>query len=297
MLIGIVGLLTFESPIFNVISTGIFLLGLLLVVLAIERCMVIKSAREMQLKRDREEILRGETIPRVIWPPKTINQLLFFATGTLGLVLSLLNDWLKSTVLAGYFTLLILSGIFVPIWIGYVRGAKISSNEERARGWIYLVFCPMVYMSIVGLGYYIYSLHIDPIYIYRCGALEFFLLILPIILLLLVPFIIYMVLLEGAKLIHTFGLEDSLALRQKFRTTGKAATYLALSNFCFATWCLLLVGTLSLIPSLEAYGIITIILLVPATLFLVKFVRLERLAQDKGNILRQAFYPKPKNDI
>lgn len=84
---------------------------------------------------------------------QNLDQLFLFLTSILGFFFSLvyiLFERIETVV--GFLPILIL-GLFIPVYIGYIRGAILIDNlEERIRGWIYFVYGIVVYITEVVLS-------------------------------------------------------------------------------------------------------------------------------------------------
>jgi len=81
------------------------------------------------------------------------DEFFLFITSVLGLFFSLLYALLGYQEIAYAFIPLLLIGLVIPIYIGYVRGAiLLDLLEERIRGWIYFLSGISVYIGLVILS-------------------------------------------------------------------------------------------------------------------------------------------------
>lgn len=72
---------------------------------------------------------------------RSLDSFLLFMTTIFGLFFSLISVLLTQKEIAYGFFLLLIIGLVIPIYIGYVRGAIILDTlEERVRGWIYFLY-------------------------------------------------------------------------------------------------------------------------------------------------------------
>lgn len=78
------------------------------------------------------------------------DEFLLFITSVLGLFFSFLYSLLGyPEIVYGFFPLLII-GVVIPIYIGYVRGAiLLDILEERVRGWIYFLIGVFYYSALI----------------------------------------------------------------------------------------------------------------------------------------------------
>lgn len=71
---------------------------------------------------------------------RALDQLLLFVSSMFGIFISLLQPVMDGTEFLFFWLPLVFLGTFMPLWIGYWRGAIVlDSNLERARGWEYLL--------------------------------------------------------------------------------------------------------------------------------------------------------------
>jgi len=84
---------------------------------------------------------------------QNLDQLFLFLTSILGLFFSLIYILFERIeTVVGFLPILIL-GLFIPVYIGYIRGAILIDNlEERIKGWIYFVYGIIVYITEVVLS-------------------------------------------------------------------------------------------------------------------------------------------------
>jgi len=81
-----------------------------------------------------------------------LDEFFLFITSVLGLFFSWLYTLLGYREIVYGFLPLLIIGVVIPIYIGYVRGAiLLDTLEERVRGWIYFLYGVTFYLSLCAL--------------------------------------------------------------------------------------------------------------------------------------------------
>lgn len=85
---------------------------------------------------------------------RNLDSFLLFLTTVFGFSFSLIWALLSQREIAYGFFLLLIIGLAIPIYIGYVRGGIVLDTlEERVRGWIYFLYGVTVYVVSIALGF------------------------------------------------------------------------------------------------------------------------------------------------
>lgn len=74
-----------------------------------------------------------------------LDNLLLFATSLVGYIFVVTQLFFRNTAITLFFLPLLVLGVVIPVWKGYIRGALRNSMQDRIMGWTYLIF---------GLGIY-----------------------------------------------------------------------------------------------------------------------------------------------
>jgi hypothetical protein len=96
---------------------------------------------------DNEEVVRRiETKLKI----GKLDSLLLFISSSLSSILTIMRLIIGEYNSIILFIPLLLSGWFMPVYIGYLRGAiLLDSTVERIRGWLYLIFGVGFYISLI----------------------------------------------------------------------------------------------------------------------------------------------------
>lgn len=80
-----------------------------------------------------------------------IDELLLFLSSGLGILFSVIQASVAGVSSVVLFAPLLLLGLVLPIYLGYIKGAVQDRNEERIRGWTYLIGGVLIYSTHIGL--------------------------------------------------------------------------------------------------------------------------------------------------
>lgn len=90
-----------------------------------------------------------------------IDELLLFLSSGLGILFSMLQASVVGVNSIILFAPLLLLGLAMPIYVGYIKGAVGNRDEERIRGWIYLVNGVLIYSVHIILDLLYEYYHVD----------------------------------------------------------------------------------------------------------------------------------------
>jgi hypothetical protein len=91
-----------------------------------------------------------------------IDELLLFLSSGLGIVFSVIQASVAGVSSVVLFAPLLLLGLVLPIYLGYIKGAVQDRSEERIRGWTYLIGGVLIYFTHIGLYMLREYYHVDP---------------------------------------------------------------------------------------------------------------------------------------
>ena len=91
-----------------------------------------------------------------------IDELLLFLSSGLGILFSIIQASVAGVSSVVLFAPLLLLGLVLPVYLGYIKGAIEDRNEERIRGWTYLIGGVLIYSTHIGLYMFREYYHVDP---------------------------------------------------------------------------------------------------------------------------------------
>jgi len=91
-----------------------------------------------------------------------IDELLLFLSSGLGILFSVIQASVAGVSSVVLFAPLLLLGLVLPVYLGYIKGAIEDRNEERIRGWTYLIGGVLIYSTHIGLYMLREYYHVDP---------------------------------------------------------------------------------------------------------------------------------------